>query len=78
MMLGPIEAAWQKAVPQPLWLIDPDKLPLEKYPTLADAYQSAGGQWALVGGSFLTTTTMHDWCQAAAQRHPLPAGAFSG
>jgi len=78
MTPGPIEAAWQKASPQPLWLIDPDKLPLEKYPILADAYQSAGGQWALVGGSFLSTITMHEWCQAATQRHPLSLVLFPG
>jgi phosphoglycerol geranylgeranyltransferase len=78
MTIGPIEAAWRQASPQPLWLIDPDKLPLKLYPTLADAYLRAGGQWALVGGSFLSTTTMHEWCQAASQQHPLPLILFPG
>jgi len=78
MTPGPIETQWNAAAPQPLWLIDPDKLSPERYPSAAEAYMSAGGQWALVGGSFLSTTTMHEWCQAASARHPLPLILFPG
>ncbi len=78
MTMGPIESQWNSVLPQPLWLIDPDKLPPERYASAAEAYRSAGGQWALVGGSFLSVTTMHEWCQAASARHPLPLILFPG
>ncbi len=70
--------AWRKALPQPLWLIDPDKLPLERYQRAADAYQAAGGRWALVGGSFLSQSSLHEWCIEARRLSSLPLVLFPG
>lgn len=69
---------WEKAAPQPLWLIDPDKLPLSRYQSAADAYQAAGGRWALVGGSFLSQANLHEWCTEARRLSPLPLVLFPG
>lgn len=71
-------AAWERAAPQPLWLIDPDRMPLEQYPAAAHAYIEAGGRWALVGSSFLARTSLHLWCQAARKLSPLPLILFPG
>lgn len=76
--LGPIAQAWQAAKPQVLWLIDPDKMPLSTYAQAAEAYLLAGGRWALVGGSFLSQTPMHTWCQEARRLAPLPLILFPG
>ncbi|MEN3041534.1 MAG: phosphoglycerol geranylgeranyltransferase [Bacteroidia bacterium] len=73
-----ILAAWQKACPQPLWLVDPDRLPLSSYEEAAEAYLNAGGQWALVGGSFMAHASLAEWCHAARQLIPLPLILFPG
>lgn len=70
--------AWQKASPGPLWLIDPDRLSIESYARAAEAYLAAGGQWALVGGSFLSETTLHQWCTIARRQVPMPFVLFPG
>lgn len=71
-------SAWRQANPQPLWLIDPDRMPLERYPAAAQAYLEAGGRWALVGSSFLAHTSLHLWCQAARKLSPLSLVLFPG
>lgn len=77
-LLMSVLSAWRQAAPQPLWLIDPDRMPLERYPTAAQAYLEAGGQWALVGSSFLAHTSLHSWCQAARKLSPLSLVLFPG
>lgn len=69
---------WRAARPQPLWLIDPDRLPLARYRSLAEAYLNAGGKWALVGGSFFLHTDMRRWCEEAVRLAPLPLVLFPG
>lgn len=71
-------SSWQSISPQPLWLIDPDKLPLDRYVSAAEAYVSAGGRWALVGGSFLAQADLHAWCSEARRRMPLSLVLFPG
>lgn len=71
-------SAWRSAPPQPLWLIDPDRLPLSHYPQAAEAYLEAGGQWALIGGSFLAEADLAAWSQAARKAVPLPLVLFPG
>lgn len=75
---GRILSAWQSAPPQVLWLIDPDRLPVEAYPAAAEAYMAAGGQWALVGGSLLTHASLAAWCDVARRQVPLPLILFPG
>lgn len=70
--------AWQEALPQPLWLIDPDKLSIDAYPHAAKAYLEAGGRWALVGGSFFSSVHITQWCAEARRRVPLPLILFPG
>ncbi len=72
-------SSWQ-SLPggQPLWLIDPDKLPLDRYASAAEAYLTAGGRWALVGGSFMAQADLHAWCSEAQKRSPLPLVLFPG
>ncbi|MCX7652660.1 MAG: geranylgeranylglyceryl/heptaprenylglyceryl phosphate synthase [Bacteroidia bacterium] len=70
--------AWKRASPQPLWLIDPDRLSLSAYRTAAEAYLSAGGRWALVGGSFMSHAPVDEWCVAARRSVPLPLVLFPG
>ncbi|MCS7152751.1 MAG: geranylgeranylglyceryl/heptaprenylglyceryl phosphate synthase [Bacteroidia bacterium] len=70
--------AWQEAPPQPLWLIDPDKLSMDTYPLAAEAYLEAGGRWALVGGSFFSFTHITHWCAEARKTAPLPLILFPG
>ncbi|MCX8112418.1 MAG: geranylgeranylglyceryl phosphate synthase family protein [Bacteroidia bacterium] len=69
---------WKQANPQPLWLIDPDKMPIERYPAIAEAYLEAGGSWALVGGSFLSDVSLAEWCAEARSMAPLPLILFPG
>lgn len=71
-------AAWSAAKPGPLWLIDPDRLPLGRYQAAAEAYLSAGGQWALVGTSFAAYADLHSWCCEANRLTPLPLVLFPG
>lgn len=69
---------WLRASPGLIWLIDPDRLPVSAYTKAAEAYLEAGGRWALVGGSFLSKTTLHEWCATARQQIPLPLVLFPG
>ncbi|GIV22772.1 MAG: geranylgeranylglyceryl/heptaprenylglyceryl phosphate synthase [Bacteroidia bacterium] len=65
-----ILSAWQQVSPQPLWLVDPDRLTPEEYARRAEAYYEAGGQWVLVGGSFLAQADMSAWCREAKALFP--------
>ncbi|MCS7162363.1 MAG: geranylgeranylglyceryl phosphate synthase family protein [Bacteroidia bacterium] len=67
-----------QSAPRPVWLIDPDYLPLERYPQAAEAYLQAGGKWALVGGSLAYQTDLARWCEKARPLAPLPLLLFPG
>ncbi|MCS7188814.1 MAG: geranylgeranylglyceryl/heptaprenylglyceryl phosphate synthase [Bacteroidia bacterium] len=73
-----ILSTWRNASPQPLWLIDPDRLSITEYKKASEAYLEAGGRWALVGGSLLTSTDLPTWCALAKNESPLSLILFPG
>ncbi|MCX7606072.1 MAG: phosphoglycerol geranylgeranyltransferase [Bacteroidia bacterium] len=76
--MSEVLSAWKETAPQPLWLIDPDKLSPDQYYAAAEAYLEAGGRWALVGGSFLAKADLHLWCETVRSQVPLPLVLFPG